>query len=576
MRSQDVVFVLLAVVSNVSAGLVRYHDRPVRQVTRTSPARSNPLTSHRVHHYVRSYNQSTFAADASQPAEPSPVTSSLSSSSETIQSPTTIAKPTTLSKQIGSVPAEGSGPNAAKIDPVSLEQLLATQGVASSSSLAAASPEALTQTSPSAVSTTAPSRTFSLASNPQNIQSTSESTGQTAATLESSTTSATRPASTFTTRRSLGTDIAMPASEPQPQLATSSSGSLVPSASSSTQAQGSPTALVPTSLVPTVSSASTTSSSPTSSSSQPSGPSLSDIPIARGGNVAIANAYNQQFKTLTPESACSSKDRTQAHACIDGLFAECNNAGRYTMTACSPGQQCFALPMPAESIGIFVQCEKPSDANLKLQSDSVSSSSSTAASNTASATSSVPTSASPAATALPTTLASSTLTQSQADTPSTQTRELTTTQIVSQASPSSSVTQPAPAGASMADQPSPLPLPPTQSSAATGASSTDEPLIISFPSTLPSTVPQPSIPPSKPTKQQNPAPAPAAPSPVAPQELSTQPLPLQQPPASTPTVAATTTSAAAPGITIVPLGDNNGNSGNEKTVTMTVTTTERL
>lgn len=592
MRFQALVTVLLAVTSNVSAGLVRYHDRPVRQVSRAILVDDRPLTHFRHGHYVRSFNQSTIVPDASQHAESTPITSYLSSSSPPTQSPSSTQKPgTTLSKQIGSVPAEGSGPGAAKIDPASLNRPSTAQPVLSSSDSAAASSQAqgtgtgsglvpvqsgglgratfnsedLTQTPPLAKSTAQPPATSPVLPSAQQAQSASGSSSQSAAASTSSTTSATRLASTFTTRLSLGTGVATPASLPsnaQPQPVTSASSLTLQSASSTAQVQSTPSSAA-SGLVPPTSSGSTTSSgSSTSSSPQVGGPSLSDTPITKGGNVAIANAYNQQFKTLTPDSECSSKDRTQAHACINGLFAECNNAGRYTMTACSEGQQCFALPMPAGSTGIFVQCDKPSDANQKLQSSNPSKSSSAAPSSTAS--SSMAIAATSTATSTPVTVSvatpvSPTAKQTPVQGTTTQDTEPSTTQTTFETATASSITQPAP----FLSQ---------QSSAMATASSTDVPLIISFPSSS-STVPKPSLQPSKPTKLQNPAPAPASPSGATSQESLTQPSPAQQPPTSSPTTAATTASAASPGITIVPLGSDDSNS---KQKTVTVTVTERL
>ncbi|KAL9004942.1 MAG: hypothetical protein Q9188_002261 [Gyalolechia gomerana] len=400
MRSQVLITVLLAVLpENVSAGLIRYHDRPVRYVLPSSLGDDQALISDRHGHYIRSFNQSTVAVDASQSVEPTSVTSLFSTS----QSPSATTAATALSKQIGSVPAEGSGESAAKIDPESLTQRSSSLATPPSSSAVPSSSqskqigsvpvqgsgpgaatfnlESFTHVSSSASSSSSggfPAVTSKTISDPRKVQSAGDSSNQSTNTLASATPSAVKPASTFTTRLSLGTGIATAASQPQSsqvQPAAAQSGAGSQSAPSSEQAQSSSTAVAGSSAASVQSSGLTASSGSTASSStQPSGPSLTAIPVVTGGNVGIANAYNQQFKNLTPESPCNSKDRTQAHACINGLFAECNEAGRYTMTACAQGQQCFALPMPAESTGIFVQCDKPDDANQKLQSSSASSS----------------------------------------------------------------------------------------------------------------------------------------------------------------------------------------------------------
>ncbi|KAL8937401.1 MAG: hypothetical protein Q9211_003713 [Gyalolechia sp. 1 TL-2023] len=576
MRSRALLTVLLAVLSEkVTAGLVRYHARPVRHG-----------------HYIRSFNQSTVAADASQPVVSTSVTSLLSSST-TSQSPSTTTAATALSKQIGSVPAEGSGENAAKIDPESLTRLPSLLAPAPSSSSVPSSSqskqigsvpaqgsgpgaatinlEGLTQVSSSTTTSSSgelPTATSKTISDPQKAQSARESSSQSSNGFASATPSAVKPASTFTTRVSLGTGIATPASQPQssqaqPAAAQSSADSQ--SAPASTQAQSSSAAVIGSSVASLQSSGLTPSSGSTvASSTQAGGPSLTAIPVATGGNVDIANAYNQQFKSLTPESSCSPKDRTQAHACINGLFAECNEAGRYTMTACAQGQQCFALPMPVGSTGIFVQCDRPNEATQKLQSNIAGSSSPIMGSATAVGAS---TQTGNPTTALPIVPVSPEQ-QSQGMDSATLNSPPSTTQTTSQTPTTSSASQPASAGAGNAGQPGPAPLVSQVSSTTAAASSTDVPLIISFPSSLSSSSPQAS--------SQSPAPAPAVPSSVATQQSLTQPsLSQQLPTSSIPAVPATTSSAAAPGITIVPLGNDNDNDKG-KTVTVTVTTTERL
>ncbi|KAI4171912.1 MAG: hypothetical protein LQ343_003989 [Gyalolechia ehrenbergii] len=581
MRSQVLITVLLAVLpENVSAGLIRYHDRPVRHG-----------------HYIRSFNHSTVAVDASQSVEPTSVTSLFSTS----QSPSATTAATALSKQIGSVPAEGSGESAAKIDPESLTQRLSSLATPPSSSAVPSSSqskqigsvpvqgsgpgaatfnlESFTQASSSASSSSSgelPTATSKTISDPQKVQSAGDSSNQSTNTLASATPSAVKPVSTFTTRLSLGTGIATTASQPQSsqvQPAASQSGAGSQSALSSEQAQSSSTAVAGSSAASVQSSGLTASSGSTASSStQPSGPSLTAVPVITGGNVGIANAYNQQFKNLTPESPCNSKDRTQAHACINGLFAECNEAGRYTMTACAQGQQCFALPMPAESTGIFVQCDKPDDANQKLQSSSASSNTPIIESTTAvgvSLQTGNPT------TVVPTILVSPAPQQSQGLDSTKLNSLLSITQTTSQTPTTSSATQPASAGASNAGQPGPASLLSPLTSATAASSSTNVPLIISFPSSLSSSSPQPSLQPSKPTALPNPTPAPAVPSPAVVPQSPTQASPSQQAPTPIPTIPAATSSAAAPGITIIPLGSDNGNVKG-KTVTVSVTITERL
>ncbi|KAL8963547.1 MAG: hypothetical protein Q9193_000205 [Seirophora villosa] len=539
MRPHIPLIVLLAVTSYVSAGLLRYHDRPIRQVSPTFVLVENQLTSPRNGHHIRSYNQSTIAV------EPVPTTSLLLPTSTTAQSlATTQAPDAPLSKQVGSVPAEGSGPGAAKIDPASLEQLTSPPPLASPSSSAATRKEI----EGSGSAPTQGSGLGSSATTSGNVVQTSSSRKPTAAPSSSS-------AIAPSPRSSLGTGVATPASQPQNSQVsrdTTLSNGSAPSVTTTAPNQGTPSASA-SSLVPTAPSAATTSSGSKTSSARTGGPSLAEIPVTEGGNVAIANAYNREFEKLTADSSCSAKDLRQAHACINGLFAECNNAGRYSMTACSQGQKCFALPMPSGTTGIFVQCENPSEARGKLQSDRSSGSSPSVSST--SAAGSVPTKAESSSSAV-TTTKSVPSKASQAQDTTTQKTGSSTAQTIIATTTTSSVIQPTPAEPSNVEPPAPAPLASQQSSATAGASSTEIPLIISFPSLLSSTTPQPSPSPSKPTTIQN---SPAVPTGVPPQEPSTLPSPpQQQPPTSIPTAAATATSDVVPGITIVPLDGERG------------------
>ncbi|KAL8808768.1 MAG: hypothetical protein Q9200_004035 [Gallowayella weberi] len=220
MRTHTLIIVLLAVISNqASAGLLRYNERPVRA---HHHARSFN------HHHARSFNQSSIAPALSQS------TQSTSTSGSTLSTPTSPSVPisvlpTSLSKQVGSVPAEGSGPNAAKIDTKSLTLLPSTTKIdtpqssepASTSSKQIGSvpaqgsgPGAATfniESIPSASSAS----TSATASSGQGYQSVPVSSTQLTSPSVTVSSSIDKPATTFATRFSLGTGITTPATQPQ-------------------------------------------------------------------------------------------------------------------------------------------------------------------------------------------------------------------------------------------------------------------------------------------------------------------------------------------------------------------------
>ena len=89
-------------------------------------------------------------------------------------------------------------------------------------------------------------------------------------------------------------------------------------------------------------------------------------PTAENGNLAMANGYNQVFKTLGETSTCDPKDNNAATACIDGQPATCEVDGTYTLESCPQGQSCYAVPKSAGQSGVTVGCYVPSDAAEKL------------------------------------------------------------------------------------------------------------------------------------------------------------------------------------------------------------------
>ncbi|KAH9975209.1 hypothetical protein BJV74DRAFT_798804 [Russula compacta] len=119
-----------------------------------------------------------------------------------------------------------------------------------------------------------------------------------------------------------------------------------------------------------VSSASTTSATPAESSAAPSAASAaaSTSPATSSGgaqgfaaqNGQDAQALNQKFQTLTPDSPCTDGE----NACVNGQFAQCSG-GKFALTTCSAGETCTALPL-VNSRGTSVTCDTQSDANTRI------------------------------------------------------------------------------------------------------------------------------------------------------------------------------------------------------------------
>ncbi|KAL9000558.1 MAG: hypothetical protein Q9169_000851 [Polycauliona sp. 2 TL-2023] len=612
MRSHALIHILLAVIfNNASAALLRYKEHPVRQVIVGPLTGTRMLISRRHRHYGRSFNESIIAAAASETTDSISTQSLLSSQTPTRSSLTASVVPTALSKQVGSAPAQGSSDNAAKIDPLSLTQL--------SSVTTADGPEKLAPTStPSKQVGSVPAEGSGedAAKIDQQSSSQAQASGTSAATLavesvspqvssasatfqgeSSATLSLTKPATTLVTKLSLGTGVTTPASLPQTSQFSSDSTFSPSSTASNREA---------------------TASTPTASStSEAAGPSLSLTPTS-GGNLAMAVAFNKGYKSLTFDSKCDPQDRLQATVCINGLFASCNNAGRYTVSPCTEGKQCFALPLMSEgSTGINVMCESPSNAARVLQAESTAKTSQSIEPTAATEVSSFSTSAVPSATATPSSFATSS-DQSQLQSSNTQGSETFSTQPDVPSSTFSSSTQSSVVTTSdattkplatptsfqaettlSADQsssgtlggdispdvtpvttteqsvrPEPsskpeAPSTPEASSTPEATSSTYMPLIISFPDSLP----KPSGVPEG-IEQLFPALALAQQTSMAFAQKMVQPSPLQQAPASIPTFGASIESVAPAQITTLPMANDDDNL-EKGTVTVTVTTTAR-
>lgn len=100
--------------------------------------------------------------------------------------------------------------------------------------------------------------------------------------------------------------------------------------------------------------------------SSPSPTGTAKYPTAEGGNTAMANDYNDVYKTLNEDTPCNPGDPSQAYVCVLGEMAECQSNGQYVLKSCPRGQSCYALPKPSGTTGIVVQCAIPSIASSIL------------------------------------------------------------------------------------------------------------------------------------------------------------------------------------------------------------------
>ncbi|KAH0543283.1 hypothetical protein FGG08_002346 [Glutinoglossum americanum] len=81
-------------------------------------------------------------------------------------------------------------------------------------------------------------------------------------------------------------------------------------------------------------------------------------------NLEMARTLNIIFKTLTSDSTCSLNRSFEAVACINGQLAMCDSNGKYTLTQCPQGMQCFALPKTAPGNGVDISCDTVENAQL--------------------------------------------------------------------------------------------------------------------------------------------------------------------------------------------------------------------
>ncbi|KAG7009295.1 hypothetical protein G7Y79_00003g011630 [Physcia stellaris] len=137
--------------------------------------------------------------------------------------------------------------------------------------------------------------------------------------------------------------------------------------SSNTQAVSAPTSAVQKSVAATSVSTATTSpkgSAVGAGSQQPTG-AASNSSSSASGNIAMALGFNSIWASMGESSPCDANDKNQVVACIKGQYAQCSG-GKYAMTPCPQGQQCFALPLSKDFKGVTVQCASLQDANQRL------------------------------------------------------------------------------------------------------------------------------------------------------------------------------------------------------------------
>ncbi|RIA85176.1 hypothetical protein C1645_727838 [Glomus cerebriforme] len=84
----------------------------------------------------------------------------------------------------------------------------------------------------------------------------------------------------------------------------------------------------------------------------PSGGNIADI---RKKNADAAEALQNQFKTLTPDSKCTNNEV----ACVNSQVAQCAN-GKFALSPCAPGTECAALPLVLKE-GTSVACTTEAD-----------------------------------------------------------------------------------------------------------------------------------------------------------------------------------------------------------------------
>jgi hypothetical protein len=98
---------------------------------------------------------------------------------------------------------------------------------------------------------------------------------------------------------------------------------------------------------------------PANAPAQTPPPAAGDKPFTRQ-NGLDAKALNDKFATLTADSPCTDGEA----ACINGGFAQCVG-GKFAVTGCAGGLQCFALPL-VNSPGTSITCDTAADAQARI------------------------------------------------------------------------------------------------------------------------------------------------------------------------------------------------------------------
>ncbi|CAG8762656.1 26486_t:CDS:2, partial [Dentiscutata erythropus] len=86
-----------------------------------------------------------------------------------------------------------------------------------------------------------------------------------------------------------------------------------------------------------------------------------DICQIRKENADQADAENEKFSSLTPDSPC----KIGQNACVNGEFAQCPN-GKFVLFPCAATEQCFSLPLVL-SRGTSLTCDTPADKDARLE-----------------------------------------------------------------------------------------------------------------------------------------------------------------------------------------------------------------
>lgn len=232
---------------------------------------------------------------------------------------------TVATKQVGSVPAIGSGPGAASVGDETL-----THKAASSVTRIASVAAGIRSGNVSEIKTTSAARSVpSFTSSP--VQTLSSSLIETRPPRGSSNSHAVTPSIQLTGVATV--------------LRSTNATRLSISTKSSVSSAGSST-LQPSSIQPRI-------------------PRITEFPDTQG-NVETAVQFNKFFLSLGPNSQCSAEINTQAVVCINKQIAICGNNFRYVLQPCPEGQSCAAVPLNNGSKGISIQCIISTDVTPKL------------------------------------------------------------------------------------------------------------------------------------------------------------------------------------------------------------------